>query len=78
VDPGSGGDLCVLGPHETVIHRADTALALGAEFTVDEEVALDAFDEWMELDSLPQNFEIHPESANCSAPAAHSTAWSAG
>jgi uncharacterized protein (TIGR03083 family) len=47
--------------HETVIHRADTALALGAEFTVDEEVALDAFDEWMELDSLPQHFEIHPE-----------------
>jgi uncharacterized protein (TIGR03083 family) len=46
--------------HETVIHRADAALALGAEFTVDEEVALDAFDEWMELDSLPQHFEINP------------------
>lgn len=47
--------------HETVIHRADATLALDAEFTVDEEVALDAFDEWMELDSLPQHFEIHPE-----------------
>lgn len=47
--------------HETVIHRADGTLPLGAEFTVDEEIAIDAFDEWMELDSLPQHFEIHPE-----------------
>lgn len=47
--------------HETVIHRADAALALGAKFIVEEEVALDALDEWMELDSLPQHFEIHPE-----------------
>ena len=47
--------------HETVIHRADATLALGGEFTVDEEVALDAFDEWMELGSLPQIFEVHPE-----------------
>ncbi len=47
--------------HETVIHRADATLAVGAEFTVDEEVALDALDEWMELGSLPQMFEIHPE-----------------
>jgi uncharacterized protein (TIGR03083 family) len=47
--------------HETLIHRADATLALGAEFTVDEEVALDALDEWMELGSLPQMFEFHPE-----------------
>jgi len=49
--------------HETTIHRADAALALGAEFTVNEEVALDALDaldEWMELGSLPMHFEIHP------------------
>lgn len=47
--------------HETVIHRADATLAVGAEFTLDEEVALDAFDEWMELGSLPLMFEYHPE-----------------
>ncbi|MGH3980285.1 MAG: maleylpyruvate isomerase N-terminal domain-containing protein, partial [Pseudonocardiaceae bacterium] len=47
--------------HETLIHRADATLAVGAEFTVDEEVALDALDEWMELGSLPQIFEVHPE-----------------
>jgi uncharacterized protein (TIGR03083 family) len=46
--------------HETVIHRADATLALDAEFTLDEEVALDALDEWMELGSLPMHFEIHP------------------
>ncbi|MGP3981412.1 maleylpyruvate isomerase family mycothiol-dependent enzyme [Streptomyces sp. KR80] len=46
--------------HETVIHRTDATLAVGAEFTVDEEVALDAVDEWMELGSLPMHFEIHP------------------
>lgn len=47
--------------HETVIHRADATLATGAGFTVDEDVALDAFDEWMELGSLPMMFEFHPE-----------------
>lgn len=47
--------------HETVIHRADATLAVGAKFTVGEEVALDALDEWMELGSLPQLFEVHPE-----------------
>jgi hypothetical protein len=44
--------------HETTIHRADATLALGAEFTVDTDVAVD---EWMELGSLPQMFEFHPE-----------------
>jgi uncharacterized protein (TIGR03083 family) len=46
--------------HETVIHRADATLVIGAEFTLDEEVALDAIDEWMELGSLPMHFEVHP------------------
>jgi hypothetical protein len=46
--------------HETVIHRADATLAVGAKFTCDEEVALDAVDEWMELGSLPMHFEVHP------------------
>jgi uncharacterized protein (TIGR03083 family) len=46
--------------HETVIHRADATLAVGTKFTVDEDVALDALDEWMELGSLPMHFEIQP------------------
>ncbi|MEV7011034.1 maleylpyruvate isomerase family mycothiol-dependent enzyme [Streptosporangium sp. NPDC051022] len=47
--------------HETVVHRADATLALGKEFTVEEEVALDALDEWMELGALPQILDVHPE-----------------
>lgn len=46
--------------HETLMHRADATLALGAQFTADPEVATDAVDEWMELGSLPMHFEVHP------------------
>ncbi|WP_065965722.1 maleylpyruvate isomerase family mycothiol-dependent enzyme [Streptomyces sparsogenes] len=46
--------------HETVVHRADATLALGAEFTVAEDVAVDALDEWMELGALPMHFDVHP------------------
>ncbi|MFF4282154.1 maleylpyruvate isomerase family mycothiol-dependent enzyme [Streptomyces kronopolitis] len=47
--------------HETVIHRADATLTLGADFTVEQPAALDALDEWMELGSLPEMFEFHPD-----------------
>ncbi|MFF7228334.1 maleylpyruvate isomerase family mycothiol-dependent enzyme [Streptomyces sioyaensis] len=47
--------------HETVIHRADATLALGADFTVGQPVALDALDEWMTLGSLPEMFDFHPD-----------------
>lgn len=46
--------------HETVVHRADACLAAGVEFTVAEDVAAASLDEWMELDVLPQHFEIDP------------------
>lgn len=46
--------------NEAAIHRADATLALGTEFTVDEDVAVDAIDEWMWLGSLPMHFEFHP------------------
>jgi uncharacterized protein (TIGR03083 family) len=46
--------------HETLLHRADATLALGAELPVEQEVAIDAVDEWMELGSLPMHFEVHP------------------
>jgi uncharacterized protein (TIGR03083 family) len=46
--------------HETLIHRADAALALAVDFTADEDLAIDAVDEWMELGSLEMHKEIHP------------------
>lgn len=46
--------------HETAVHRADATLAVGADFALDQDVALDAIDEWLELGSLPMHFEIHP------------------
>ena len=33
---------------------------MGTAYSLDEEVALDALDEWMELGSLPMHFEIRP------------------
>ncbi|MFC3994576.1 maleylpyruvate isomerase family mycothiol-dependent enzyme [Nocardiopsis sediminis] len=47
--------------HETLIHRADAALALGAAYVVAPEVAADAVDEWLDLASLPQMLEFHPQ-----------------
>jgi len=46
--------------HETVMHRADAALALGAPYVLATEVAEDGIDEWMELGALPFHFEVHP------------------
>jgi uncharacterized protein (TIGR03083 family) len=46
--------------HETLIHRADATLAVGGEFDADEDLALDALDEWMMLGSLPQIFDFQP------------------
>jgi uncharacterized protein (TIGR03083 family) len=34
--------------HETAVHRADAAMALGAEFSLGAEVAADAITEWLE------------------------------
>ena len=47
--------------YETAIHRADATLALGDRYDLAPEVALDALDEWLELGSLPQMFDFHPE-----------------
>lgn len=46
--------------HETVVHRADAMQAAGRAFSVAPEVAVDAVDEWMALDALPQHFEFNP------------------
>jgi uncharacterized protein (TIGR03083 family) len=47
--------------HETLIHRADATLATGTLFAVAEPVAVDAVDEWLELDVLPAHFEYKPQ-----------------
>jgi uncharacterized protein (TIGR03083 family) len=54
--------------YETAMHRADAALALGAEYTLEPDVAADAVDEWMELGSLPFHFEVHPWMCELLAP----------
>ncbi|MGP3979079.1 maleylpyruvate isomerase N-terminal domain-containing protein [Streptomyces sp. 8N114] len=48
--------------HETVVHRADVAFAVGggARYEVAEEVALDALDEWMEYGVLPEATDTPP------------------
>jgi uncharacterized protein (TIGR03083 family) len=47
--------------HESLIHRADGALALGLDVAVDPDLALDGLAEWMELGGLPRMLEFHPE-----------------
>jgi uncharacterized protein (TIGR03083 family) len=46
--------------HETAIHRADAALAVGAPFALKPDTAVDGIEEWLELGSLPMHFDIHP------------------
>ncbi|MGW7089543.1 maleylpyruvate isomerase family mycothiol-dependent enzyme [Streptomyces sp. NPDC054871] len=43
--------------HETVIHRADAAIATGVTFEVAPEVAADAIDEWLEIVQFVQRSE---------------------
>jgi uncharacterized protein (TIGR03083 family) len=47
--------------HETVVHRADAALTAGAEYDLDEEVALDGVEEWMECSTVPEAYEPAPD-----------------
>jgi uncharacterized protein (TIGR03083 family) len=47
--------------HETALHRADATLALGQQYGLGQDVALDAVDEWLQLGSLPMHFEINPQ-----------------
>ncbi|MEU1803874.1 maleylpyruvate isomerase N-terminal domain-containing protein [Streptomyces sp. NPDC019937] len=46
--------------HETVVHRADAALAVGAAFHLAHDVALDALDEWLTYSTLPEAYEGDP------------------
>jgi uncharacterized protein (TIGR03083 family) len=46
--------------HETAVHRADAALATGAEFTLDANIAADAVTEWLERVSIQVGGEGAP------------------
>ncbi|MEJ2867695.1 maleylpyruvate isomerase family mycothiol-dependent enzyme [Actinomycetospora sp. OC33-EN08] len=46
--------------HETLMHRTDAALPLGATVVIAPEVARDALAEWMELGGLPEMLVFHP------------------
>ncbi len=46
--------------HETAVHRADAALALGIDFVVPVFVAVDGVEEWLELGCMPFHFDVHP------------------
>ena len=46
--------------HETAIHWADAAAALGMHYLLDSDVAVDGVDEWLELGCLPFHFDVHP------------------
>jgi hypothetical protein len=61
--PGPGGTAVFWARrmlHEAVVHRADATWAVGEEFTVEEDVALDAVDEWMGFGSAPELVEPRP------------------
>ncbi|MET7329715.1 maleylpyruvate isomerase family mycothiol-dependent enzyme [Nonomuraea sp. NPDC005650] len=45
--------------YETVLHRADAALALGAGFRVDDEVAAEGLEEWLGFSCVPEAYEGH-------------------
>ncbi|MFE0102403.1 maleylpyruvate isomerase family mycothiol-dependent enzyme [Streptomyces sp. NPDC059009] len=42
--------------YETLVHRADAASAVGAEYVVEDEVGVDAVEEWLGFSALPQAY----------------------
>jgi uncharacterized protein (TIGR03083 family) len=60
VDGGGAAFFARRFTHETAIHRADAAIALGVEYLLETGVAIDAVDEWLELGCMPFHFEVHP------------------
>ncbi|QSY47794.1 MULTISPECIES: maleylpyruvate isomerase family mycothiol-dependent enzyme [Streptomyces] len=54
--------------HETAMHRADAFAAVGADYTLDAEVAADCLDEWLEIISTPQALAFKPELVEMAAP----------
>jgi uncharacterized protein (TIGR03083 family) len=46
--------------HETAVHRADAAIAVGSEFTLDADVAADGITEWLERVAIQAGSEGAP------------------
>ncbi|MGC0398151.1 uncharacterized protein (TIGR03083 family) [Streptomyces sp. SAI-126] len=46
--------------YETLLHRADAALVTGARFVVEEPLAVDAVEEWLEFSTVPEAYETLP------------------
>lgn len=46
--------------HETLVHRADAVLALGLPFAAARAVLVDAVQEWLELETMPQQLDVRP------------------
>ncbi|MDT5258120.1 MAG: hypothetical protein QOD10_3200 [Mycobacterium sp.] len=46
--------------HETAVHRADAAIAIGGEFTLDADVAADGITEWLERVAIQAGSEGAP------------------
>jgi hypothetical protein len=61
VDGGGSAFFARRFAHETAAHRADAAMALGITYLLDDDVACDGVEEWLELGSLPFHFDVHPE-----------------
>ncbi|WP_427164776.1 maleylpyruvate isomerase family mycothiol-dependent enzyme [Streptomyces sp. C1-1] len=60
VVPQSAGFWARRMTHETVVHRADAALAVGAGFGLDDELAVDAVEEWLEFSTVAEAYEPTP------------------
>ena len=46
--------------HEATVHRADAAIALGADYQLTPELAADGIDEWLERIAVEANAESSP------------------
>ncbi|MER5988512.1 maleylpyruvate isomerase family mycothiol-dependent enzyme [Streptomyces sp. NPDC001787] len=61
--PGPGGSTLFWARrmlHEAVVHRADAYRTAGAEFTLDEDIAVDGIDEWMGFGAVPEVIAPRP------------------
>ncbi|MFC8079259.1 maleylpyruvate isomerase N-terminal domain-containing protein [Streptomyces sp. NPDC057307] len=61
--PGPGGTTAFWARrmlHEAVVHRADASWAVGSEFVVEDDLAVDGIEEWMGFGTVPEVIEPKP------------------
>lgn len=54
--------------HETVVHRVDAALTVGAEYRLAPELAADTIDEWLDIVTYVQAAKLAPAAAELRGP----------